>query len=69
MFTADPATLQILTPLARDFLNPEFLDLLTEEIWARLEEKLAVQFDSLVDRLSAKLSVKLPQIDLTKPPK
>jgi len=40
IFSKDPNVLRKLTPLSRDFLDPEFLDLFTDEIWERLAPKI-----------------------------
>jgi len=58
IFKTDIATLKILTPLARDFLNPDFLDDFTEEVWARLEAKISLQMDILADQLWERLAPK-----------
>ncbi len=69
ILTRDPKVLQKLTPLSRDFLDPEFLDLFTDEIWARLVPKIYEAFDDLItqrlttsnfiDELAEKLALRL----------
>ena len=73
IFNADPSSLKLLTPLARDFLNPAFLDEFTEETWRRLEVRLHAAFDDFVDGLLDRLAAgqadppnKKSQINLTK---